>query len=438
MSKVLITPPPFSNGRFHLGNAISAVYVDVVARDLIRKGEKVVYRQNSYNNQSTIIDRYASERGAKTLSEIKRVGKMIVDELNVRADQEKAVLGLLDLGFEFRDDSPNIQSESQRKFLSLLERGYITRQERTFYLDIKKIRKSIDLDGILSQISIVPGRIRPRIIALYNQLDGFGLSKSRFYATPLPLWLCKCGAVIQPNQTTPHVDPRVDKMSCPSCSTLVINQDNLAINPLFDLSLISFYMEGSPAELQVNGEGTVYKWNLLEFLIMAVLTGQPFTRNLIVHSHLFDLSGKPFSKYNPNTPRLEELAEKEFPDLPRFVSLKAFKKVDKTTYQPSWEKEGKRFFIKLKNLRRFINQLPQSRNGTESLLDLDILQNLDKNLSNYYIDFALNCLEDITYSFSSEIQRRKEEIFKGPKNFSLRSDMNIIEDYVKVFFPRSY
>ena len=117
------------------------------------------------------------------------MGKKVIDELNTQADQEKAALGLLDLGFKFRDDCPNIQLESQRKFLSLLEKGYIARQGRAFYLDIKKIRESIDLDDILSQISIVPKRICPRIVALYNQLDRFNLSKSRSYATPLPLWL---------------------------------------------------------------------------------------------------------------------------------------------------------------------------------------------------------------------------------------------------------
>ena len=147
-------PAGIYSGDINVGYAFYHVLLDVHARDIkSRRGLDVRcprYSLNVFGKKAESLSDAKDDNDFK--NEIDNYVNSWID-LNRSRDR-------LNLSFQgtIIDNSSESVDEAQRTFVKLQERGYLINRDRSYFLDLEKIAKEIDLKQGLDRLNFYPSR----------------------------------------------------------------------------------------------------------------------------------------------------------------------------------------------------------------------------------------------------------------------------------------
>ncbi|MCX6815967.1 MAG: valine--tRNA ligase [Candidatus Aenigmarchaeota archaeon] len=134
------------------------------------------------------------------------------------------------------------------------------------------------------------------------------ISRRRYYGTEIPLWYCGCGQVIVPPKGYYYQPWREGPpiKQCPSCGSSHFRGEERVFDTWFDsanspLYILKwqeedFYRKAEPCTLRPQGKEIVRTWLYYTLLKGFLLTDKPIFRDVWIHHHIVDESGKKMSK----------------------------------------------------------------------------------------------------------------------------------------------
>ena len=150
------------------------------------------------------------------------------------------------------------------------------------------------------------------------------ISRSRYYATEVPLWYCKsCGEAIVPHKGKYYrpwkENPPVKQ--CPKCGGKEFDGETEVFDTWFDSSISpmkilkymkddNFFRKAFPCSLRPQGKEIVRTWLYYTLLRCFHLTGKPIFANAWIHFHVLDEKGTKMSKSIGNVIDPHDIIEK--------------------------------------------------------------------------------------------------------------------------------
>ncbi len=148
------------------------------------------------------------------------------------------------------------------------------------------------------------------------------ISRSRYYATEVPLWYCKkCGEAILPPKGR-YYRPWKEKppiKKCPRCGSDSFEGEREVFDTWFDSSITplkilkygeDFFRKSFPCSLRPQGKEIVRTWLYYTLLRCYHLTGKPVFENAWIHFHVLDEKGIKMSKSLGNVIDPHDIIEK--------------------------------------------------------------------------------------------------------------------------------
>ncbi len=192
-----------------------------------------------------------------------------------------------------------------------------------FYLKQLEIKE--DMKKIADQINFYSPKSRQLLADWINSINiDWPISRRRYYATEIPLWYCSsCGYVFVPepgNYYQPwRESPPLKK--CPSCGSAHFRGEERVFDTWFDsanspLYILQFHKDEEffknnfPCSLRPQGKEIVRTWLYYTLLKSHLLLKKPAFRDVWIHYHIVDESGRKMSKSVGNIIDPHEIIEK--------------------------------------------------------------------------------------------------------------------------------
>lgn len=256
--------------KYHVGNAISAIYSELIANYLYwERGEKVKLLSSPWNLHGLPYEKlFFEEHGvAGNYNDIllyaKRKVELARSELASFAS-DKWKESLYDTDIDFVDYTKEV-------FLRLVELGFIIKVDKNWVIDTKKIITKFEISDLLEPMKTFPANEKRTIIGQKNTFDGlYPISKNRAFTV-------KC----------------------------CYKNEEICINPIFQSIIISNFLcekyQSSKVSYFVCGSGfSSHKWHYYRQLISAALTGDTSIENIVFHGIILGEDNKPMSKHSDN------------------------------------------------------------------------------------------------------------------------------------------
>ncbi len=336
--------------------------------------------------------------------------------------------------------------EARRRIVEILEReGYIVKVENisshripvcwrcktpieiihSKELFLKQLIFIDDLMRIAKSIDFKPEFHRIKLIDWINSLRmDWPISKTRYYATEVPLWRCRsCNEYLVPEPGRyyrPWIDePPFEK--CPRCGTGKehIEGDKRVFDTWFDSSISALYVSrwGSDKEffskafgniLRPQGYEIIRTWLYYTLLRVYQLTGKPAFRWVRINGMGLDHKGEAMHKSKGNVIDPEPVMRKYGADALRYWTAAAAKLGYDYRFKEELIRTGNLFATKLWNIARFVSMFPKPSGGFV-LTDLD--KAILKKLSRAIEIIDRNYSELDVYTPIHEIYRFAWDIF---------------------------
>ena len=291
---------------------------------------------------------------------------------------------------------------------------------------------------------------------LDNVID-WGLSRERYWGTPLPVWTCKCGHVhvigsreelvklgrnVDPNIELhrPYIDNVV--LTCPKCGG-DMHREKEVIDCWYDSGSMPFaqwhypfenkeqFERRFPADFISEAIDQTRGWfYTLEAISTLLFDRAPF-ENCIVMGHVQDAEGRKMSKHLGNVVDPWSVLDKQGADAVRWYFYTASAPWLPSRFSDEAVNEGQRkfmstlqntyaFFVLYANIDNFDPKDHPMDKVSLTLMDKWILSRLnstirdvDDNLSNYHIPEAARAITDMVDDLSNWYVRRCRERFWG-------------------------
>jgi len=238
------------------------------------------------------------------------------------------------------------------------------------------------------------------------------ISRQRVFGTPIPFWVCECGAVVPAEESELPVDPRGSTRKCGSCGKEAKGEVDVcdcwvdsSITPLHISKWgvdDEFYKKTYPSSLRPQGYEIIRTWAFYTIFRDLALTGKPCFKDLLINGMVAGPDGRKMSKSLGNIIEPEQTLEKYSADALRQWAAAGSLGAD---YPFSWEEceHSQKFLNKLWNVCRFIGMHLEDYDGggEENLRPPDkwILSSLmritdeaERNLDSYVFNIPLNSI----------------------------------------------
>ena len=291
---------------------------------------------------------------------------------------------------------------------------------------------------------------------LENVID-WGLSRSRYWGTPLPIWECECGhrecigsiaelkekGINVPDDIELH-KPYVDAvhLRCPHCGKEMKRVPDV-IDCWFDSGSMPFaqwhypfenkelFEENFPADFISEAIDQTRGWFYTLIAISTLLFDKAPYKNVIVLGHVQDKNGQKMSKHKGNVVNPWDVLNKQGADaarwyfysnsapwLPNRFSDEAVSESQRKFLGTLWNTYA--FYVLYAEIDQFNPKEYKLEKDKLTLLDKWILsklnstiRNVDSFLENYKITEATRVIEDFTDELSNWYVRRSRERFWG-------------------------
>jgi valyl-tRNA synthetase len=231
-----------------------------------------------------------------------------------------------------------------------------------WFINVRDYTK--DIIAAAREMNWFPEYMLQRLVDWCESMDwDWIISRQRVFGTPIPFWVCSCGAVIPASEDELPIDPRGTGRECPECGGQAVGEEDVcdcwvdsSITPL----VVSkwgvdevFHKKTYPVSLRPQGYEIIRTWAFYTIYRNLMLTGQGCFKELLVNGMVAGPDGRKMSKSLGNVIEPDEPLEKYSADTIRqWASLGALG----ADYPFSWEEceHSQKFLTKLWNVSRFI------------------------------------------------------------------------------------
>ncbi|AUS96188.1 isoleucine--tRNA ligase [Clostridium thermosuccinogenes] len=290
---------------------------------------------------------------------------------------------------------------------------------------------------------------------LENVVD-WGLSRERYWGTPLPIWECECGhrhvvgSIAELKEMGENVPedielhkPYIDNvyLKCPKCKTGRMKRVTEVIDCWFDSGSMPFaqwhypfenedlFKDNFPADFISEAIDQTRGWFYSLMAISTLLFDQSPFKNCIVMGHVNDKDGQKMSKHKGNVVDPWTVLDKQGADAVRwYFYTESAPWLPSRFYEEAVSEAQRKFMGTLWNTYAFyvlyanIDQFDPTKYELDfeklSVMDKWILSRLhtligivDKNLENYRITESARAIEDFVDELSNWYVRRSRERF---------------------------
>lgn len=319
---------------------------------------------------------------------------------------------------------------------------------------------------------------------LENVID-WGISRERYWGTPLPIWECDCGhrhaigskeelrqmAVNKLDEIELH-KPYIDevKLNCPECKVGHMKRVSEVIDAWFDSGSMPFaqwhypfenediFRDNFPADFISEAVDQTRGWFYTLLAISTLIFDEAPFKNVIVLGHVNDKDGKKMSKHIGNVIDPWEVLDKQGADavrwyfcnnsspwLPSRFYGEAVSEVQRKFMGTLWNTYA--FYILYADIDKFDPTKYKLDKETLSVIDKWILSKLntlvktvDSNLENYKITESTRIVEEFVDELSNWYVRRCRERFwatdlKTDKVNAYMTLYTVLSTLIKVVAP---
>ena len=358
--------------------------------------------------------------------------------------------------------------EAREKIVKLLrEKGYLIKEEdlgerevpvcwrcktpieiihsREFFLKQLDFRE--DLLKLIDQMKFYPETHRGKLIEWIKSLRmDWPISRSRYYATEIPLWKCSvCGNYIAPEPGKyyrPWRDPPpVDK--CPYCGAdkEKILGETRVFDTWFDSSISVlyatrwgkdpvFFEKASRNTLRPQGYDIIRTWLYYSILRVYQLTSQPAFKWVRISGMGLDEKGEAMHKSKGNVINPEPFIEKYGADAFRYWAAAASRLGYDYRFSENMIRTGSLFVTKLINIARFISAFDIPSEKTIMLREIDkallkklneVIRRVDESYSNFDVFEAIQEIYKFTWDIfaSNYLELVKQRAYNQENKYQL-------------------
>lgn len=273
---------------------------------------------------------------------------------------------------------------------------------------LKQLEFKNKLKNIVDRITFVPEEFKQRLLNWIDSITmDWPISKTRYYATEIPVWKCtSCNSILVP-EPGKYYKPWKDLPpwdACPVCkaSKEKIVGETKVFDTWFDSSISVLYAAGRTKyphvfELYVwnkakgirpQGYEIIRTWLYYSLLRIYLLYEKPAFDIIRINGMGLDEKGEAMHKSKGNVLYTEPFIEKYGADAVRFWAAAAAKLGSDYRVSEQIMRTGMLFVVKLLNIARFISMFPIVENIDKLYpLDLAILTKLNNVIENVRKDY---------------------------------------------------
>uniref|UniRef100_A0A7C2VDL1 Valine--tRNA ligase n=1 Tax=Ignisphaera aggregans TaxID=334771 RepID=A0A7C2VDL1_9CREN len=353
-----------------------------------------------------MICSYGDQADVRVIRELGLQPRIIIDENGLMNEKAGPLTGL---------SIP----EARKKIVEILrEQGYLVKVEKikrnvpscwrcgspvefihTREYFLKQLEFKDVLKEVAAKIEFIPEEYRQRLFSWIDSLAmDWPISRSRYYATELPVWKCsRCGSILVPKPGRyyrPWKDP-APWDSCPKCGAPKneLVGETKVFDTWFDSSIsvlyasgitkyphiFELYVSGKTKAMRPQGYEIIRTWLYYTLLRIYQLYKKPAFDIVRINGMGLDEKGEAMHKSKGNIIFTEPMVEKYGADAVRYWAAVAAKIGSDYRVSEQVMKTGMLFVTKLLNISRFISMFPVPER-VEKLhpLDLAILEKLNE------------------------------------------------------------
>lgn len=190
-------------------------------------------------------------------------------------------------------------------------------------LYVKQVEFKDDMKKIAQKINVFDEKSRQILLDWIDSVTiDWPVSRHRYYATEIPLWYCSCGKIIL-GERGKYVRPWKEKppKGCPECGGHDIRGEERVFDTWFDSSSSPQYIlkwldypdqfeKYVPCSLRPQGKEIVRTWLYYTLLKTFLDRGEPIFKDVWIHHHIVDESGRKMSKSLGNMIDPHDIIEK--------------------------------------------------------------------------------------------------------------------------------
>ena len=325
----------------------------------------------------------------------------------------------------------------------------------TWFVKMTAVKDKLLLNN--NKINWLPDNIREGRMGnfLENVVD-WGLSRSRYWGTPLPIWECECGhrhvigSIAELKEMGENVPedielhkPFIDNvlLKCPKCGTGKMKRVAEVIDCWFDSGSMPFaqwhypfenqeiFKDNYPADFISEAIDQTRGWFYTLLAISTLLFDEPAFKNVIVLGHVNDKDGVKMSKHKGNVVDPWSVLDKQGADAVRwYFYINSAPWLPNRFYEEAVSESQRKFMGTLWNTYAFyvlyagIDQFDPKKYKLEyeklSVMDKWVLSKMntliatvDKNLANYRITESARAIQEFVDDLSNWYVRRSRERF---------------------------
>ncbi|MDK2799111.1 MAG: isoleucyl-tRNA synthetase [Clostridiales bacterium] len=325
----------------------------------------------------------------------------------------------------------------------------------TWFIKMTAVKENLLKNN--NKINWLPDNIREGRFGnfLENVID-WGLSRERYWGTPLPIWECECGhrhvvgsiaELKEMGQNVPEDielhKPYIDNvyLNCPECKTGTMKRVSEVIDCWFDSGSMPFaqwhypfenkeiFDENFPADFISEAIDQTRGWFYTLLAISTLLFDEPPYKNVIVLGHVQDKDGQKMSKHKGNVVDPWDILDKQGADAVRWYFYTSSAPWLPSRFYEEAVNEGQRkfmgtlwntyaFFVLYANIDKFDPKNYTLEHDKLQVIDKWILSRLhsliamvEKNLDNYRITEPARAIQEFVDDLSNWYVRRSRERF---------------------------
>ncbi|MEK6828762.1 MAG: isoleucine--tRNA ligase, partial [Nanoarchaeota archaeon] len=309
-----------------------------------------------------------------------------------------------------------------------------------WFFKISEIQKNLLKSN--EEVGWLPQYMKLRMKAWLEGISDWPISRSRYWGTPLPIWICdKCdrkeiiGSIKELEKKSgkkvsevhkPEIDEIKFKCKCGGEMKRVPE----VLDVWFDSGVSSWAALGYPkdekllkkfwpADLNIEGKDQFRGWWNSQLILSEIRFGKKPFNNIVVHGMVLDIGKIKMSKSLGNIISPHELIEKYGRDSLRYYFAKASKGEDFAFNEKDFE-DVERIFRVLINTDNFVNQLGKGKSSLkiEDKWILSKYNSLIKDLEKNYNEFKYPevvqqtekfLIEDLSKTYIKIIRDRADE-----------------------------
>lgn len=332
---------------------------------------------------------------------------------------------------------------------------------KQWFIEVKKFTQDIIMAS--KEMNWYPQYMLQRLVDWSEAMDwDWIISRQRVFGTPIPFWVCECGAIIPADGELP-TDPRGTSRECEACGKKALGEEDVcdcwvdsSVTPLVISrwnSDMGFFEKTYPCSLRPQGYEIIRTWAFYTIFRSLILTGMPCFRELLINGMVAGPDGRKMSKSLGNVVEPEEPLKKYSADTLRQWAANGTLGDD---YPFSWEEcdHSERFLTKLWNISRFIQmhledfkegKTPQLREIDLWILSLlqELIDETTSNMDNYVFNIPMErtrsfMWHELADNYLEMVKHRlyKPEVYGEESRYAAQYTLNtILKNILKLLAP---